>query len=111
KTNVLEFRWLQNTKVPCNAAFTGCEPYWFNHSYRSMPVTLFYDGSVRLTSVIEAMSSDRRAERQRGYGLWSRDSTFGDDGFFISDGYDFAATSYHILTIDGIRGRDITGAE
>jgi prepilin-type N-terminal cleavage/methylation domain-containing protein len=111
KTNLVEFRWLQNTKVPCNYAFSGCEPYWFNHSYRSMPVTLFYDGSVRLTSVMEAMSSDRRAEYQSGVGLWSRDTTFGDDGFFISDGYDFAATSYHILTIDGIRGRDITGAE
>ncbi|MHC4220277.1 MAG: type II secretion system protein [Planctomycetota bacterium] len=111
KTNLLEFRWLQNTKVPCNDAFNGCEPYYFNHSYRSMPVTLFFDGSVRLTSVIETMSSDRRAERQSGHGLWSRDTTFGDDGFFISDGYDFAATSYHILTTDGIRGRDTTGAE
>jgi prepilin-type N-terminal cleavage/methylation domain-containing protein len=111
KTNVLEFRWLQNTKVPCNDAFLGCEPYYFNHSYRSIPVTLFYDGSVRLMSVMEAMSSDRRAESQAGYGLWSRDTTFEDDGFFISDGYDFAATSFHVLTIDGIRGRDTTGAE
>jgi hypothetical protein len=76
-----------------------------------MPVTLFYDGAVRLTSVIEAMSADRRAEYQSGVGLWSRDTTFGDDGYFISDGYDFAATSYHILTIDGIKGRDVIGAE
>jgi prepilin-type N-terminal cleavage/methylation domain-containing protein len=111
KTHCLEFRWLQNLKVPCNDAFSGCEPYWFNHSYRSMPVTLFFDGSVRLTSVIEAMSADRRAQRQQGHGLWSRDTTFGADGLFIADGYDFAETSYHILTIDGIRGRDVTGAE
>jgi hypothetical protein len=76
-----------------------------------MPVTLFFDGSVRLTSVMEAMSSDRRAERQQGHGLWSRDTAFGEDGLFIADGYDFAATSYHILTIDGIRGRDVTGSE
>ncbi len=57
------------------------------------------------------MSSDRRAENQTGYGLWSRDTSFGTDGFFISDGYDFANTSYHILTIDGIKGRDTVGAE
>jgi prepilin-type N-terminal cleavage/methylation domain-containing protein len=111
KTNVLEFRWFQNLKVPCNDSFMGCEPYYFNHSYQSMPVTLFYDGSVRLTSVLEAMSSDKRAERQSGHGLWSRDTSFSTDGFFIADGYDFAATSYHILTIDGVRGRDTTGAQ
>ena len=31
---------------------------------------------------------------------------FGSGGFFIFDGYDFTATSFHILTVDGIRGRD-----
>ena len=111
KTHVLEIRWLQNVRNPCNPNFFGCEPYFFNHSFRSMPVTLFYDGSVRMMSVVEAMSSDRRAERQAGHGLWSRDTSFGTDGFFISDGYDYAETSFHILTIDGIRGRDTVGAE
>ena len=111
KTNVLEFRWLQNLKSICNPAFAGCEPYYFNHSYSSIPVTLFYDGSVRLMSVLEAMSSDRRAKLQTGYGLWSRDTSFMEDGFLISDGYDFAETSYHILTIDGVWGRDTVGAE
>ena len=43
---------------------------------------------------------------QSGHGLWSRDTPFGADGYFIDDGYDFAATSFHILTTDGIRGRD-----
>jgi prepilin-type N-terminal cleavage/methylation domain-containing protein len=111
KTHMLEHSWLQNLKVPCNAAFGGCEPYYFNHSYQSMPVTLFYDGSVRLMGVLEAMSSDRRHERQTGYGLWSRDTPFFHDGYFISDGYDFAATSYHILTTEGVRGRDTLGKE
>jgi prepilin-type N-terminal cleavage/methylation domain-containing protein len=111
KTHMLEHHWLQNTKAVCNDAFYGCEPFYFNHSYQSMPVTLFYDGSVRLMSVLEAMSSDRRHERQAGHGLWTRDTSFGDDGYLISDGYDFAATSFHILTTEGVRGRDTLGRE
>jgi prepilin-type N-terminal cleavage/methylation domain-containing protein len=111
KTHMLEHSWLQNTKVPCNSAFSECEPYYFNHSFQSAPVTLFYDGSVRLMSCFEAMSSDRRSLRQTGVGLWTRDTPFGTDGYFISDGYDFAATSYHILTTEGVRGRDTVGQE
>jgi prepilin-type N-terminal cleavage/methylation domain-containing protein len=111
KTHILEHHWLQNAKVPCNDAFVGCEPYYFNHSYQSMPVTLFYDGSVRIMSVLEAMSSDRRHLRQQGYGLWTRDTPFGDNGYLISDGYDFAAASFHILTTDGVLGRDTLGRE
>ena len=113
KTHMLEHQWLQNVKIPCNASFEGCVPYFFNHSFQSAPVTLFYDGSVRLMGVMEALSSDRRASRQTagGVGLWTRDTPFGDDGYFISDAYDFAATSYHILTTEGIRGRDTIGRE
>jgi hypothetical protein len=117
KTHVLEQSWLQNSKVPCNVAFDsptvegGCEPYYFNHSFQSMPVTLFYDGSIRLMGVLEAMSSDRRIEQQSGHGLWSRDTSLGEAGYFVPEGYDFADTSFHILTIDGIRGRDTIGSE
>jgi prepilin-type N-terminal cleavage/methylation domain-containing protein len=115
KTHMLEHHWLQNNKAPCNKVFCDCrpccEPYYFNHSILSMPVTLFYDGSVRLMSVLEAMSSDARQVRQADYGLWTRDTTFGNDGYFISDGYDYAATSFHILTTEGVRGRDTLGRE
>jgi prepilin-type N-terminal cleavage/methylation domain-containing protein len=113
KSHMLEHHWLQNVKVPCNAAFTGCEPYYFNHSYQSMPVTLFYDGSVRLMSVMEAMSSDRRQQRQHpaGVGLWTRHTSFGDEGYLISDAYDFASTAFHVLTTEGVRGRDTLGTE
>ena len=78
-----------------------------------MPVTLFYDGSVRIMSVLEAMSSDRRhiAQHPDGVGLWTRDTTFGDDGYLHADGYDFAATSFHILTTEGVLGRDTLGRE
>jgi prepilin-type N-terminal cleavage/methylation domain-containing protein len=116
KTHVLEFRWLQNLKAACNGSFSGCEPYYFNHSFESSPVTLFFDGSVRMMNVMEAMSSDRRSLRQTGgdedgHGLWSRDTSFLEDGYFIPEGYDFVETSFHILTIDGVRGRDTTGAQ
>jgi prepilin-type N-terminal cleavage/methylation domain-containing protein len=113
KTHMLEQHWLQNAKVPCNDAFNGCEPYYFNHSYQSMPVTLFYDGSVRIMSVLEAMSSDRRAMRQSpdGVGLWTRHTTFQEDGYLIADGYDFAEASFHMLTTNGVRGRDTLGRE
>ncbi len=111
KTHMVEHQWLQNAKLSCNSAFFGCEPYYFNHSFQSTPVTLFYDGSVRLMGILEAMSSDRRHERQAGYGLWSRDTPFGLDGYLIGDGYDFAETSYHVLTTDGVRGRDTVGRE
>ena len=58
KTHMLEHHWLQNMKVPCNANFFGCEPYYFNHSFQSIPVTLFYDGSVRMMGVM-AHGGDR----------------------------------------------------
>ncbi|MHC4129292.1 MAG: type II secretion system protein [Planctomycetota bacterium] len=113
KTHVLEHHWLQNSKVSCNDFFTGCEPYYFNHSYESMPVTLFYDGSVRVMGVLEAVSSDIRHQDQHpdGLGLWTRDTAFGTDGYLISASYDFTETSFHILTTEGIRGRDTLGAE
>jgi prepilin-type N-terminal cleavage/methylation domain-containing protein len=113
KTHMLEHHWLQNAKVACNDAFTGCEPYYFNHSYQSMPVTMFYDGSVRIMSVLEGMSSDRRHMRQDpdGVGLWTRDTPFGEDGYLIADGYDFAEASFHILTTRGVLGRDTLGRE
>ena len=88
-----------------------CEPYYFNHGTNSQPVTLFYDGHIELVSVIGAMLDDSRHDNQAGYGLWSRDTSFGDDGYLIDSGYDFADTSFHILTTEGARGRDILGRQ
>jgi prepilin-type N-terminal cleavage/methylation domain-containing protein len=113
KTHMLEHDWLQDVAVACNSAMIGdCEPYYFNHAYHSEPVTLFYDGSVRLMGVQEAMASDSRHMHQAGYGLWSRDTPFGTNGYLIDAGYDSAAdTSFHILTTEGVRGRDTLGGE
>ncbi|MBT8487141.1 MAG: type II secretion system protein [Phycisphaerales bacterium] len=113
KTHMLEHAWLQNPRQQCNPGFSspgsfqGCEAYYFNHGWESQPVTLFFDGHVEPVGVREAMRADGRHQTQAGYGLWSRDTPFGEDGYFIDFAYDMAASSFHILTTDGIRGRDV----
>jgi prepilin-type N-terminal cleavage/methylation domain-containing protein len=111
KTHMLEHHWLQQKRSDCNPAFDpnpvwACEPYYFNHSWESVPVTLFYDGHVAGLGVREAEAADTRLQVQAGHGLWSRDTPMGGDGYFIAEGYDFAATSFHVLTTEGVRGRD-----
>ncbi|MCP3903846.1 MAG: type II secretion system protein [Planctomycetes bacterium] len=115
KTHMLEHHWLQNVRAECNPGLQGsgyvdgCEPYYFNHAWQSTPATLFYDGHVGMVGVRNAMRADARMRAQSGgdWGLWSRDTPWGDDGYLISFGYDQADTSFHILTTDGIRGRDV----
>ncbi|MBT8486838.1 MAG: prepilin-type N-terminal cleavage/methylation domain-containing protein [Phycisphaerales bacterium] len=111
KTHMLEHHWLQSRRAECNPAFDpgghyACQPYFFNASWESQPMTLFYDGHVESVGVRKAMRHDGRVETQSGHGLWSRDTTFGENGYYIDAAYDQAATSFHILTTDGIRGRD-----
>ena len=75
-------------------------------STESTPATLFFDGHVEVTGVAAAQRADGRVREQTGDGLWSRDTPLGTNGYFIDASYDDAATSYHILTSEGIRGRD-----
>ena len=72
---------------------------------------MFSDGSIRMMSVMEALSSDRLTARQNsnGAGLWSRDTPFGANGYFIDFGFDDSPLSHHVLTTDGILGRDTLG--
>ncbi len=118
KTQILEHNWLQNPPTACNpnllaaSPYTECEPYYFNHGVESRPVTLFYDGHVAVIGTEQAERSDFQHFTQAGYYLWSRDTPFGgppNGGYFMGDGYDTTATSFHILTTDGILGRDIAG--
>ncbi len=118
KTHVLEHHWLQdNPDGACNPSFSGtyrrdgecCEPYYFNHAWASRPITLFYDGHVGEVPVVDAVADDERMreENHENWGLWSKDTPWGDDGYLIDYGYDPVETSFHILTTDGIRGRDV----
>ena len=108
KTRMIEHNWLQIPPAPCNDAFPECVPYFFNHGIFSVPMTLFFDGHINGLSPFEAMRSEARimAQSDDYAPLWSRDTPFGSDGYFTNDGWDLANTSYHILTVNGIRGRD-----
>jgi prepilin-type N-terminal cleavage/methylation domain-containing protein len=113
KTRTIEHHWLQQTRADCNPGFSGgpydgCEPYYFNAAFESAPVAVFYDGHIELVGTREATRADARVKAQGGHGLWSRDTPFGLDGYFSDLAYDWTTTSFHILTVDGIRGRDTT---
>ena len=71
-------------------------------------MTLFYDGHVRLLPNTEVFAADQQILKQTGGvdGLWHRGTPFGEDGYFISAGFDGVPLSHHILTTDGILGRD-----
>ncbi len=136
KTHMLEHHWLQNARAECNSfwdggTFNGCEPYYFNASRDSTPMTLFYDGHIEPFGVGEAMKSSARhfaqtSEQGTGFHLWHRHTInkgtdpaeAGDPwpvgGYFMEMIYDKgstydAITSFHVLTTDGILGRDKTG--
>ncbi|MCH8316499.1 MAG: hypothetical protein IIA64_11040 [Planctomycetes bacterium] len=117
KTHMIEHNWVQNPPAECNPAppppfgYGVCEPYYFNHGIDSTPVTLFYDGHVRLLPNTEVYAADQLILKQTGGvdGLWHRGTPFGEDGYYISYGYDGAPLSHHILTTDGILGRDTLG--
>ncbi|HWB19204.1 MAG TPA: type II secretion system protein [Phycisphaerales bacterium] len=124
KTWVCEHHWLQNRRFECNdhfgagqGTYNGCEPYYFNQSILSNPVTLFMDMHTGTLGVQGAMDSSKRVVTQTGdahHGLWSIDvypgssyEEYGGGGYYSAQGFDWSNTSFHILTIDGIRGRDV----
>jgi len=104
KTRTMEHDWLQGKpSVELNPAFVEPTQWFFNHSVDSKPATLFFDGHIELVGCDRAMADDARAG-----GLWSRNTPFGADGYFGAQAFDrLVKTSFHILTTDGIEGRDI----
>ena len=81
----------------------------FNAGRTSSPYTLFFDGSVQSVSMAQAEADDIivRESSKSGDGLWSDDTPFGANGWQPSTPVDGARTSFHILTTDGILGRDL----
>jgi prepilin-type N-terminal cleavage/methylation domain-containing protein len=120
KTKMIEHSWLQNRFTGteyCNPAFSdgmynGCEPYYFNHGFSSNPMTLFFDSHIEGLGQQEALQASDKNIDTVGYGLWSTDTPLEGDwsnpagGYFEEVRADWTHTSHHILTTDGIRGRD-----
>ena len=88
---------------------------------------LFFDGHVAPVGVREAMDADGRARNLHQSnnlcgncttntgcetGLWHRGTQLGIDGYYGQYSYDtLVNSSYHILTTDGIQGRDVLSAQ
>jgi hypothetical protein len=115
KTRMLEHNWV-GAPDDCNPAFgagtyDGCEPYYFNHGIDATPVAMFFDGHVRVLPNTEAQLSDETVLVQTGIdGLWSRDTPFGESGYFLDYSFDpIVNVSHHVLTTRGIEGRDTLG--
>lgn len=105
KTRMMEMWAIENPAAPCNPMVQQeCVPYQWNQSYRARPLTLFFDGSVRIMSPRETMFTEDRANQL----LWMRNTTFGISGVgggIQSDDW-LVKTSAHFLTTFGIAGRD-----
>jgi prepilin-type N-terminal cleavage/methylation domain-containing protein len=120
KTDLIEHNWLQHPIKACNSLVQAtpglpCEPYYFNAAFGSTPVTAFFDGHIAMAGFTDAMDADSRLRQQTTgvagvtpHGIWSHDTPSGNNGYY-NDVNVFGpndATSYHVLTIDGIKGRD-----
>jgi hypothetical protein len=107
KTRVLEHNWFRNSPSPENPDTE--RPWQFNQGLAASPMTLFFDGSIAELSTAQAWLDDLtvQADTKGARGLWSRDTPLGPDGYGGEDSVDGIAISHHILTTDGIKGRDI----
>jgi type II secretory pathway pseudopilin PulG len=116
KTLMIEHNWLQNPPPQlANPFFAGgTEPWYFNQGYNSNPACLFFDLHIEMKGAWQAMDADRRATAAYGGGqcnqrgaLWARDTPLGATGYYGGQSYDFLVnTSFHILTRNGVAGRD-----
>ncbi len=113
KTRMIEHNWLQNAPAsPINSNFAGnTTPWFFNHGYNSAPACLFFDGHIELVGCQRSQQADQRVAPSQG-SVWSKNTPLGANGYYGGQSYDFLVkTSFHILTTDGIEGRDVLGAE
>ncbi len=122
KSRMIEFYWLQNQDGgPTNPGFSGgYTPWFFNQGNNSAPNTLFFDGHAGVIGVSEVMDANRRyiASWNGVQGappmkaMWHEGTPWGANGFYQQLSFDMLAdTSFHMLTTNGILGRDVMGAK
>jgi len=132
KSHMLEIHWLQGPPSDCNPnppdaqnanfSYNGCTPYFFNQGAESRPAVLFYDGHVGQIGTQKAHLDSLRFDGTSGYHLWLQDSPMGTAGFFCEEPFTYSTpgnlnspqgfiTSFHILTTDGIKGRDVLASD
>ena len=106
KTHMLEHGWLQNS--PESKTMPGTQLGWvYNLGTASEPATLFYDGHVKLLSVIRIIESNKRVTAQGDAPLWIDDPGIYGKGYYENYTTDPEnSTSFHVFTRDGIFGRD-----
>lgn len=126
KVLMLEKLWLQNRgKAPgLNGNFATPRCWLFNEAYNSAPACLFIDGHTQVCAMNTAVNDDTRTAMQnnadssiatQAKGMWHKGTPCGPGGWFSAGaGYDplidMRPTSFGILTVDGILGRDILKA-
>jgi len=111
KTRLIEQRWCQQPPALAKPEFTTAQYYRFNSGAGSQPGTIFYDGHVSFVPMSTFAADDAMAAQQTGDGLWSRDTPYGANGVWSSEAIDGFYNSAHLLTTDGILGRDLLQAK
>lgn len=110
KTRMIEHNWNVGQPAATNPAFAGGNtPYFFNHGLAASPVTLFFDGHVATLANAQVVADDATVLAGTGgaVGLWTRDTPFGSDGYYGAQSFDGTLVSHHVLTAEGILGRDV----
>jgi hypothetical protein len=106
KTRLMERHWCQQPP-PLSWPCPGSPPA-FNAGGDSLPGAVFFDGHVEFTAMSRYAADDEAVRMQGMDGLWSRDTPYGVTGVRQGPIVNDFACSAHLLTTDGITGRDLT---
>ena len=116
--------WLQNREGgEYNFNCLQKRLWLFNEGYNSSPICAFIDGHTAQVGMNTAINDHNRAKLlwgssatcDKGKGLWHEGTPAGVKGWFTLNGangagydplVDNSPTSFHMLTVDGILGRD-----
>ena len=105
------------------------QPWWFNEASMSLPNALFFDSHVGPIGVLESVNANARVAAKNTTAMKGFKGLFVESGLTgtsVGDGSPLSAPYYqygcydnqastgcamHILTVDGITGRDMLGAQ